>query len=223
MVPSAAIAWYRYHRYPLFQIFPVIILKPVSEGFLKAPLKLITAVLQLLTTDIRRNLEFLYSRRTDTHWRTKKHGSSSHRHDNPVRNIRYKLSQSSYLLHCLYYMLNSISRLEATVIQLNTMLMMLQSIQHEAHQFLYIDTSLDGILSAWVSKLMTTDSPIQSGEVTILTLSEYHTRTNDGKLTMISFASLSPITTSANFGLQFNCFLLCTIIYNHGAKVRNFI
>ena len=28
----------------------------------------------------------------------------------------------------------------------------------------------------------------------------------------ISFASLSPITTSANFGLPFNCFLPCTII-----------
>ena len=95
--------------------------------------------------------------------------------------------------------------------------------QKKTDKLLYIDTSLDGILSARVSKLMTTDSPIQFGEVTILTLSEYHTRTNDGKLTMISFASLSPITTSANFGLQFNCFLLCTIIYNHGAKVRNFI
>jgi hypothetical protein len=69
-------------------------------------------------------------------------------------------------------MLNSITRLEATVIQLNTMLMMLQTIKHEANQFLYIDTSLDGILSARVSKLMTTDSPIQSGEVTILTLSD---------------------------------------------------
>ena len=64
-------------------------------------------------------------------------------------------------------MLNGISRLEATVVQFNTMLMMFQAIQHEANQFLYIDTSLDGILSAWISKLMTTDSPIQSGEVTI--------------------------------------------------------
>ena len=64
-------------------------------------------------------------------------------------------------------MLNSISRLEATVIQLNTMLMMFQAIQHEANQFLYIDTSLDGILSVRISKLMTTDCPIQSGEVTI--------------------------------------------------------
>ena len=80
MVPIAAIAWYRYHRYPLFQIFPVIILEPVSQRFLKAPLKLITAILQLLTTDISRNLEFLHSRGTDTHWRTKKHGSSCHRH-----------------------------------------------------------------------------------------------------------------------------------------------
>ena len=43
---------------------PVIILKPVSKRFLKTPLKLITTVLQLLTTDIRRNLKFLYSRRT---------------------------------------------------------------------------------------------------------------------------------------------------------------
>ena len=50
---------------------------------------------------------------------------------------------------------------------------------------------------------MTTDSPIQSGEITILTLSEYHTRTNDGKLTMISFASLSPITTSVVFHIVF--------------------
>ena len=58
------IAWYRYHRYPLFQPLPVIILKPVSQRFLETPLKLIAAVLQLLTTDIRRNLEFLYSRRT---------------------------------------------------------------------------------------------------------------------------------------------------------------
>ena len=172
MVPIAAIAWYQYHRYPLFQPLPVIILKPVSKRFLEAPLKLITTVLQLLTTDISRNLEFLYSCRTDTHWRAKKHGSSCHRHDNPVRNIRHKLSQSSYLLHSLNNMLNSISRFEATVIQLNTMFMMFQAIQHEANQFLYIDTSLDGILSARVSKLMTTDSPIQSGEVTILTLSD---------------------------------------------------
>jgi hypothetical protein len=43
---------------------------PVSKSFLEAPLKLITAVLQLLTTDISRNLELLHSRRTDTHWRT---------------------------------------------------------------------------------------------------------------------------------------------------------
>ena len=121
MVPIAAIAWYRYHRYPLFQIFPVIILEPVSQRFLKAPLKLIAAVLQLLTTDISRNLEFLHSRRTDTHWRTKKHGSSSHRHDNPVRNIRNKLSQTSYLLHSLHNMLNGISRFKATVINLDTL------------------------------------------------------------------------------------------------------
>ena len=87
-------------------------------------------------------------------------------------------------------MLNSISRLEATVIQLNTMFMMFQAIQHEANQFLYIDTSLDGILSARVSKLMTTDSPIQSGEITILTLSEYHTRTNDSELAMSSISIL---------------------------------
>ena len=53
---------------PLFQTLSVIILKPVSQRFLKTPLKLITAVLQLLTTDISRNLEFLHSRRTDTHW-----------------------------------------------------------------------------------------------------------------------------------------------------------
>lgn len=121
MVPSAAIAWYRYHRYPLFQPLPVIILEPVSKRFLETPLKLIAAFLQLLTTDISRNLEFLYSRRTDTHWRTKKHGSSSHRHDNPVRNIRYKLSQASYLLHSLYNMLNGISWLEATVVNLHTL------------------------------------------------------------------------------------------------------
>ena len=31
---------------------------------------------------------------------------------------------------------------------------------------------------------MTTDSPIQSGEITILTLSENHTRTNDSELTV---------------------------------------
>ena len=61
MVPIAAIAWYRYHRYPLFQPLPIIILKPVSQRFLKAPLKLIAAVLQLLTTDISRNLESLSS------------------------------------------------------------------------------------------------------------------------------------------------------------------
>lgn len=50
---------------PLLQIFPVIILKPVSQRFLEAPLKLITAVLQLLTTNISRNLELLHSRWTD--------------------------------------------------------------------------------------------------------------------------------------------------------------
>ena len=121
MIPIAAIAWYRYHRYPLFQIFPIIILEPVSKRFLEAPLKLITAVLQLLTTDISRNLEFLYSRRTDTHWRAKKHGSSCHRHDNPVRNIRNKLSQASYLLHSLHDMLNGISRLKTTVINLHAL------------------------------------------------------------------------------------------------------
>lgn len=157
---------------PLFQTFPVIILEPVSQRFLETPLKLITAVLQLLTTDISRNLEFLHSCRTDTHWRTKKHCHPCHRHDNPVRNIRHKLSQACNLLHCLHDVLNGISRFKATVIQLYTMLMMFQAIQHEANQFLYIDTSLDGILSARVSKLMTTDSPIQSGEVTILTLSD---------------------------------------------------
>ena len=54
--------------YKLFQSLFVIILKPVLQSLLKAPLKLIPAVLQLLTTDISRNLEFLHSRRTDTHW-----------------------------------------------------------------------------------------------------------------------------------------------------------
>ena len=78
-------------------------------------------------------------------------------------------------------MLNGISWFKATVVQLYTMFMMFQAIQHVANQFLYIDASLDGILSAWVSKLMTTDCPIQSGEVTILTPSEYHTRANNGK------------------------------------------
>ena len=48
MVPIAAIAWYR-SPLPLFQTFSVIILEPVSKNFLEAPLKLITAVLQLLT------------------------------------------------------------------------------------------------------------------------------------------------------------------------------
>ena len=85
----------------LFQPLPVIIFKPVSKRFFKAPLKLITAVLQLLATDISRNLELLHSCRTDTHWRAKKHGSPCHRHDNPVRNIRHKLSQSSNLLQLL--------------------------------------------------------------------------------------------------------------------------
>lgn len=131
---------------PLFQIFSVIILKPVSQRFLEAPLKLITAVFQLLTTDISRNLELLHFRRTDTHWRAKKHGSSSHRHDNPVRNIRHKLSQSCYLLHSLYNILNGISRFEATVIQLNTMFMMFQTIQHEANQLLYIDDCSDSMV-----------------------------------------------------------------------------
>ena len=91
----------------LLQPLLVIILEPVSQRFLETPLKLITAVLQLLTTDIRRNLELLHSRRTDTHRRAKKHGSSCHKHDNPVRNIRYKLSQSCYLLHSLHDMLNT--------------------------------------------------------------------------------------------------------------------
>ena len=53
-----------FRKKTLLQPLPVIILEPVSQRFLKAPLKLIAAVLQLLTTDIRRNLEFLYSRRT---------------------------------------------------------------------------------------------------------------------------------------------------------------
>ena len=52
----------------LFQSLFVIILKPVLQSLLKAPLKLIATVLQLLATDISRNLEFLHSRRTDTHW-----------------------------------------------------------------------------------------------------------------------------------------------------------
>ena len=160
----------------LFQPLPVIILEPVSKSFFEAPLKLITAVLQLLTTDISRNLEFLHSRRTDTHWRAKKHGSSSHRHDYPVRYIRNKLSQACNLLHSLYDMLNGISRLKATVINLQASILILHSSfftlhfrfpQKETDKLLYIDTSLDGILSARVSKLMTTDSPIQSGEITI--------------------------------------------------------
>ena len=118
-------------------------------------------------------------------------------------------------------MLNGISWLKATVINLQASILILHSSfftlhfrfpQKKTDKLLYIDTSLDGILSARVSKLMTTDSPIQSGKVTILTLSEYNTWTNNRELTMISFASLSPITTSANFGLLFNCFLPCTII-----------
>ena len=36
----------------LFQPLPVIILEPVLQRFLETPLKLITAVLQLLTTQI---------------------------------------------------------------------------------------------------------------------------------------------------------------------------
>ena len=62
--------------------------------------------------------------------------------------------------------------------------------QKKTDKLLYIDTSLDGILSARVSKLMTTDSPIQSGEITILTLSEYHTWADDGKLVMSSIIIL---------------------------------
>ena len=112
---------------PLFQTLSVIILEPVSKGFLEAPLKLIATVLQLLTTDISRNLELLYSRRTDTHWRTKKHCHPCHTHDNPVRNIRNKQSQACNLLHSLNDMLNGISRFKATVVNLHTMLMMLQS------------------------------------------------------------------------------------------------
>ena len=38
----------------LFQSQFIIILKPVFQRFLEAPLKLIATVLQLLTTDIRR-------------------------------------------------------------------------------------------------------------------------------------------------------------------------
>lgn len=52
---------------PTFHLYfppPVIILKPVSKCFLKTPLKLTTAVIQLLTTDISRNLELLHLRRT---------------------------------------------------------------------------------------------------------------------------------------------------------------
>ena len=51
----------------LFQPLSVITLKPVLQRFLEAPLKLVSTVLQLLTTDIRRNLEILHSRRTDAH------------------------------------------------------------------------------------------------------------------------------------------------------------
>ena len=70
---------HRDHISSLLQPLPVIILEPVSQRFLEAPLKLIATVLQLLTTDIDRNLELLHSRRTDTHWQTKKHGGSCYR------------------------------------------------------------------------------------------------------------------------------------------------
>ena len=41
--------------YKLFQSLFVIILKPVLQSLLKAPLKLIATVLQLVTTDIDKN------------------------------------------------------------------------------------------------------------------------------------------------------------------------
>ena len=41
------------------------------QSLLEIPLKLIATALQLLTTDIRRNLELLHSRRTDAHRRAK--------------------------------------------------------------------------------------------------------------------------------------------------------
>ena len=97
----------------LLQPLLVIILKPVSLCFLKAPLKLITAVFQFLTTDISRNLKFLHSRRTDTHWRTKQLSHSCHRHDHPIRNVWHHLRQVCHLLHSLHNVQGSISRLKA--------------------------------------------------------------------------------------------------------------
>ena len=80
--------------------------------------------------------------------------------------------------------------------------MMFQTIKHETNQLLYIYTSLDGILSARVSKLMTTDSPIQSGEVTILTLSEYNTWTNNSELTMGSISILPLLMNLLSYQLR---------------------
>ena len=86
----------------LLQSHLIIILKPICQSLLKAPLKLITTIFQLLATDIRRNLKLFDTSRTNPHRSTQGTYYTSYRHNHPVRNIRNKLYQARYFLHSLY-------------------------------------------------------------------------------------------------------------------------
>ena len=162
---------------PLFQALSIIIIKPVSKSILKRPLEFVTAILQFRTTYISGNLKFLYTCRTYSHRRTHCTYYCGSRHDNPVRYIRNKLFQSRNFLHSLNNMLNSVSRFITAIIQFYSMLMVFKTIKHKTHKLLNIYTSLYCVFPARVSKLMSSYRPIQTGEVSVLPFSEYHTRT----------------------------------------------
>lgn len=87
-------------------------------------------------------------------------------------------------------MLYRIGGLVAAIIQFHPTVVMFQSVKHEPHQFLHIDTGLDGILASRVHKLMPPNAPIQTRKVSVLSPSEHHTGTDNGKLA--AFTSCLP-------------------------------
>lgn len=87
-------------------------------------------------------------------------------------------------------MLYRIGGLVATIIQFHPTVVMFQSVKHEPHQFLHIDTGLDGILASRVHKFMPPNAPIQTRKVSVLSPSEHHTGTDNGKLA--AFTSCLP-------------------------------
>ena len=94
--------------------------------------------------------------------------------------------QTSHTLYHANDMLNGISRLKCAVEYIRSSLTLLHVPHDEAHKLLHVDTSLDGILTPRISKRMRLDSPVQASEITILTLTENDTRTNDCQLATFS-------------------------------------